>query len=417
MYKKILTGILSVLISGALFGVELGIDDAVKLAIQNNIEVKNSEKTLENYQLMRKEAVKEGLPKLKYTGQYSREEGNDDNQGLTQLSIEQKVFVGGAVLEAIKVSKITTEYGEIELEQKKRDTKLKIINTYTGIMKLEETIETMKKSLEELNENYKKLNEKYELNMIAKTPLLDLKYRIIELESSIMDMENKAEISRMTLKKEIGLDAEEELVLKKETIPVEETAKIDFKKDMEYAKEINLSIKTANITSKLKKSSEVIDRADLLPKVMFSFNYGNIKGPVKLDDSLKDENMNWNAAISVSMDLWDWGKNYDKYKRVKNETEKTRNTEKDITNNIIIGIKSSYLELLKIEKLIEAAKESVESSQENYILQKEKFEAGLISSTDFLSAENQMIQSKVTLINTKYDYMTAYHEYLNIIGK
>lgn len=397
--------------------IELDVETALKMAYNNNIEVINAQKNIENYELMRKEAVKTGLPVIKFNGQYSKIEDKDDEMASNNIVLEQTIFAGGAVIEAIKVSGITREYGYLELAKAKQDIKLEILTLYSEILKLDKNLLTMKKSLEELNENYKLAEEQYKLNMITKTTLLQLKYRIIELESNILDIENGIEISKMSLKKEIGVPVAETIELKTEEHDFKWTEDINFEEDIEYARQNNIDIKMTEIASKLQKSSEVIQRADLLPKVGLNFNYGNGQSAVALSDSFKSDNISWSAGVGVSMTIWDWGKNYDKLKRAKNETTKVKNTEKDVNKSILIGVRSSYMELVKLQKLIEAKQEAVESAEENYKLEKEKFEARIITATDFLDAENQVRNSKVELINTKADYYIAYQNYLNIIGR
>jgi len=398
--------------------IEIDVETALKMAYSNNAEIKNAEKNLENYNLLRKEAVKTGLPKVGFTGQYGKAEDDDSEYGINSVKLEQTVFAGGAVLEAIKVSGITKEYGEIELEKMKKDVKLEVLTIYSNILKFEKNLITMQKALEELNENYKLAEEQYSLSMITKTTLLQLKYRIIDLESQIIEMQNAIETTKMTLKKEIGVPAIETIELKKEEYEVIMADAINFEEDLQYAETNNDNIKMVRIATKLQKSSEVIDRAELLPKVGFEFSYGNSQSSkLGLSDSFKSDNMSWNAGIGVSMTLWDWGKNYDKLKRAKNETEKTKNTEKDTVKDILIGIRSSYMDLIRLQKLIEAKKEAVESAEENYKLEKEKFEARLITATDFLEAENQVRDSRVDLVNTKADYYVAYQNYLNLIGR
>ncbi len=414
--KKYLLPLFAVVFSMAAYGVEIGIDEAIEMSYENHVEIRNMKKTLENYKLQKNEAVKTGLPKVSYSGEYSKIEDLDDEMGRNNVSIEQTLFAGGAIIEGVKVSVITKRYGEVELDKTKKEVKLNVLTIYSDILKYEKNLDTMKNALKELNENYKLAKEQYSLDMVSKTTVLQIKYRVIDLESQILEMENAIAISKMRLKKEIGLPLTEELNLLKEEREVLMAEEINLEKDMEYALENNDDIEMVKIITKLKKSSEVIDRAELLPKIGFTFNYGNLESQ-ELSDSFKNENINWTAGVGVKMTLWDWGKNYDKLKRSKNETVKNKNNEGDVVQEILIGIRSTYKNLFRLQKLIEAKEEAMVSAEENYKLEKEKFAARLITATDFLEAENQLRSSRVDLVNTKSDYYVAYHNYLNIIGR
>jgi len=412
---------LFILLASVLFlninAIELDVETTIQMAYNNNIEVRNAMKNIENYELMKKEAIKNGLPTIKFSGQYLKIEDVDDELGANNISLEQPIYVGGAVLEGIKVSKISNEYGYLELKNAKQNIKLNVLTMYSNILKLDKNLETLKKSLEELTENYRLVEEQYKLDMITKTAVLQIKYRMIELESNIIDLENNIDILKMNLKKEIGLEVYEEIELKTEEYLFTWTEEIDLDNDIVYASHNNVNIQMTEIASKLKKSSEVLERADLLPKVGFNFNYGNGQEVLKVADSFKNDNMNWTAGIGVSMTLWDWGKNYNKLQRAKNETSKVKDIELDTKQAIAIGVRAKYMDLVKLQKLIEAKHEAVKSAEENYKLEKEKFESRLITAADFLEAENHVRNSKVDLINTMSDYYVAYQNYEIIIGR
>ena len=101
---------LFILLASVLFlninAIELDVETTIQMAYNNNIEVRNAMKNIENYELMKKEAIKNGLPTIKFSGQYLKIEDVDDELGANNISLEQPIYVGGAVLEGIKVSKI-----------------------------------------------------------------------------------------------------------------------------------------------------------------------------------------------------------------------------------------------------------------------------------------------------------------------
>jgi outer membrane protein TolC len=416
--KKIVFIILGAMLVSVVNAVEIDSKTAINMAYEKNTSIKNAKKDLENYDLQRKEAVKTGLPQISFSGVYSTMEDADTEYGSNSIDLEQTIYTGGAVLEAIKVAKITKEYGILQVEKTKKAVRINVLEQYYSIIKLEENLLTMENALKELKENHNLVKEQYELGLLTKTAVLQLNYRVIELESEIISLENNISILKLQLKKDIGLKESEELKLISEELFVVSPSAINFEQELAYAKENNVDIKMLKILTKLQKSSEVIDRADLLPKVGFTFSYGNgQQGMYELSDSFDGDNMQWSAGIGVSMSLWDWGKNRDKYKRAKNETQKVKNSEEDSIKNIEIGVYNNYLELVRLDKLIKSKEKALESAKENYDLEKEKFKERLITATDFLDAENQLRDSKISLNNTKTDYYIAYEKYMDILGK
>lgn len=408
MKKALLTALLTLsVISHAM---DLSLEKAIELGLENNTEVKNENLNYENYEIQRKEAIKTALPTITHTVSILEEE-NDEDTNYQKISLSQPIFTGGKVITAIKNSKKYLEQGELNLEKTKRETKQDIIEQYTNILKLEENRKILEDSRLQLEENYKNLDEQFNVGLITKTSLLEMRYSIIEIESQIIEIENNSIIAKLNLKNNIGIDSRKEIELNNIYFDNEELDKIDLEEDIKTTIETGIDAKMVKIGTELVKANQDIVRADLLPKVNFVLNYEN-----KTNDYLDDSEFDWTYGIEMELYSFNFGSNKDAYKRAKNESKKQKNTEKSAIDNIELNIKSKYYELERLEKLIEAKEESVESAKENYNLEKEKLIAGITTTTDFLAAENRLRESDIDLINTNIDLYVKYNDYINTIN-
>ncbi|MEZ7820848.1 MAG: TolC family protein, partial [Patescibacteria group bacterium] len=165
--------------------------------------------------------------------------------------------------------------------------------------------------------------------------------------------------------------------------------KISIEDDVKYTLDNNLNIKILKASTSLQEDSEVIKRAALLPTVAFQFDYG-VSSKIGFNEAFKSENQSWNATIAVNYDIFSWGENLNKLQRAKNETAKAKESEKNSITNIEIAVRNSYLNLLKYDKMIDSKNKSYLSAKENYEIYKEKLDVGIISTTDFLTAESNL---------------------------
>ena len=74
--------------------------------------------------------------------------------------------------------------------------------------------------------------------------------------------------------------------------------------------------------------------------------------------------------------------------------------------------KTAYRSSFNINGISETRVAELEASQENYDLQKRKYNSGIISITDYLIYETQLNDTKLSFIRTKLDYYYAYEKYL-----
>lgn len=243
-----------------------------------------------------------------------------------------------------------------------------------------------------------------------------MNYSLINLDSSIIQVENALEISKLNLKNTLGLNKSDDIQLEEiENLDVE-VLSIDFSKDIEQAKETSLTAKTSRVTTELQKASEGTSRATLLPEVSLNVLYGNLEYvDGNLKEAVKDEHIDSATSITISGTLFDWGSNWDSYKQAKNKTKIAVETENTTQDTLEVNIKTAYLELLRLEKQKEAKEKAFESAKENYTYQKQRYEAGLISTTDYLDAENTYRESEIGILTTKLSSYYAYRNYLSLL--
>lgn len=399
---------------------EITLEQAVELSYKNNVNVINAEKDLENYELSKKEAFSSALPKLTYSGSASIMQEqivstNNDSDNLYSHSIDlsQSVYSGGKIKTAIELADIYNEIGVLNFEKIKKTTRLEIINAYLEIIKLEKSKKLYADSLSELNEQLFEIKEMYSLGMVSKTSVLQLEYQSIEMKSTIEQLKNSIEVSKLSLKNQIGISESEEIKLKEINIVEENIQDRNFDEDIEYGIENSVDAKIAKLSTLIQKGSETIEKSDLLPEVDASLSYGSSEYTVS--DSLSNDEWEWKATLSFSFDLWDWNVDRNELKRAKNETKKMEETEKDTLKNIELSIRSEYLELFRLAILLEAKNEALESSEENYRLEKERYSEGLISTIDFLAAKNSLTTSQVDVASAEIDLYYAYQVYLDSI--
>ena len=390
----------------------LNLDNTIQRALEKDKSIKSAELSVDNATLDKKQAFKSGLPSVSYY--LATTPDSEYSQGY--LTLNQKIFDGGKTFIAIKNSNKYLEASQYGLEGTKNSEGISVTNQYISILKYQKQLEVLKNSKKELENNYKRINRLYELNLITKTEVLDLNYSLIELDSSVVQIENALEIAKLNLKNTIGISKNDTVNLQEINDLSIDIDSIDFDKDLREAKEKSISAKSAKVATELKKALEGTSRAELMPSVEFMLRHGNItQADGGVSNIFKNENVDTLSTISISGTLFDWGSNYDAYKQTKNNTKIAQEDEKEAQDSIEVNLRTSYLELLRLSKLKESKEKALESSSENFRYQKQRYEEQLINSTDFLNAENSLRESEIGLVNAELDLYYQYKNYLTLL--
>lgn len=422
--KKIL-GLLLIL-SSSVFAREITLDQAIQMALENSKEIKISEKDVEVSKLKVGMAFKDALPSVVYSGSYTRSEydrkmyrhGWEENQverkgGYTQtISISQPIFQGGAVLGGIKGAQAYKKISNLLYMGERRDVRLETILNYSNIVKFEKDLEALEASHKELKARYEKQKAQLDLRLITKTDILKTEYSMLEVESQIIGTKNRIEIEKEKLRIKTGLVNDKDIEVIEFTVPENLSRNIDFAKDKEQALTESIGALTAKYYVEAADASKMISRADMLPKVNAFASYGTSER-TKYNPTIDEAE--WRGGVQVTWNVFEFGKNYDNYRVASITKEQEELREKSSKDNIGVNVTDAYLELIRMEKERSSKERAMEAAVENFKMDQERYDAGLISTVDFLLSETQMREAKVAYNQVVIDYLYAFEKYRSML--
>ncbi len=416
--KKVIS-LMLILMASTLWGSEkINLNEALNIAYENNYEYQNVKIDQENIDLQVLEGYKSAAPKLDYSGGYIAT-GKDNELGLMDGSesdqkfnhvfgISQPIYNGGTVITGIEIAKISQELMKYQLTKSKSQLKLEVIEAYLKILAQVEAIKVYEISLEEVKSAYNQAKRKYELNLISKSDYLPLKTKVISIETDLVEAQNQGEIYIIQFKNIIGFPVDQDIELKSLKYEKYDLDLIDIDADINYALSNNKESRISQLNTDIVEKQEKLSRANLLPQINAKLSYS--AEDRHLNDS--SDKWYWTAGVEINWMLFDFGKSWDAYARSKNETKKSENTKRETLDDLRVTIRTNYIELVKLNGKIEAGEAELDATQENYDLQKRKYNEGIISITDYLIYETQLNDIKLSLIKNKLDYYYAYEKYL-----
>lgn len=416
--KKIMS-LMLIFMASTLWGSEkITLNESLNMAYENNYEYQNVKIDQENIDLQVLEGYKSASPKLNYTGGYTAtgednklgiKGDNDSDQKFDHVfGISQPIYNGGTVITGIEIAKISQELMTYQLAKSKSQLKLEVIDAYLKILAQVEAIKVYKISLEEVKVALEQAERKYQLDIISKSDYLPLKTKVISIGTDLVEAQNQGEIYMIQFKNIIGMPVDQDIDLKKLEFQKYDLDLIDVSADVNYALLNNKDSRISKLNTDIVEKQEKISRADLLPQINAKLAYN--AEDRHLNDS--GDKWYWTAGVEVNWMLFDFGKSWDAYTRSKNETKKSENTKRKTLDDLGVTIRTNYISLVKLNGTIEAGEAELDATQENYDLQKRKYNEGIISITDYLIYETQLSDIKLSLIKNKLDYYYAYEKYL-----
>ena len=421
--KKILTVFL--LMTNIILARDLTLEQAIDLSLSNSKEMKISEKNLDISKLNVNKAIKNALPSVTYAGAYTV--GEHERQILTQserdrvnkkrgytqnLKLTQPLFTGGAVTAGIKGAKAYENIASYSYLQSKIQNRLDTIKIFSDIINAERNLEALKYSEGVLLKRYQKQEEQLKLRLITKTDVLQTEYSREDKRAQMINIKNVIDTNMEKLYIRTGINKSEPLNLIPFDIPNNFSEKINLNSDLKQAINESLSAKLAEEQVKVASATRMAAVGDLLPKVNAFASYGTGERTT-FERSYKDGE--WTGGIEVSWKVFSFGSDLDNYRVAKLQEEQEELKETSTKENIEINVRSAYLNVLSLEKQIASQSKALEAAKVNFELNQEKYDAGLISTVDYLDFENTYRRARIAYNKVLLDYYYAFETYRSLL--
>ena len=402
----------------------VSIDKAISLGIDNNINIKVSEKQIEYSRYKLSSAFKEALPSIKYegnyaAGEYTRDMGKDFNQNekisySQGLTLTQPLFRGGIIIGGINIAKLTLSKSFFEYLEEKKATRLEIIEIYSTILQNQRELKVYESSKAEMLKRYERQKVQLEMKIITKSDLLKTESTLSSTIADIIGLRSEIKVEKENLKTKIGFPKNLDIEVIEFTIPENLSKVINFKDDLQQAKTKSTRALIAKKNLEISTEEKNVSRGEMMPKIDAFTSYGN-NAIEERDYDNSWENAEWRGGVAVSWNVFNFGKDYDNYKGATVQLEKEKLKDKDTQDNIELDLIRAYTDIIKIEEQKIAIYQRMIAAKESYFMDKHKYEANLISIVDFLTSENSSIKAEVEYNKILKDYYVAWEKYRTLL--
>ena len=420
---------------------KLSFDDAIKLALENNanVKVQSLERKVAKKAIYQKIAL--GLPSISvgqnYTdnielpAQFFDIDGDGDQDKLqfgnrynavSGVGVNQLVFDGSYIV-AVLASKVLTTQAQENYKKSILQAKQEVSQAYHLAIVLEKNLEALETTIKSSKESLKSLKALAKEGFVEDLEADQLDLIVKNLEINSMNLVNQIYITHQLLTLHCGLSPESKLDL---TSTIESllispnAAQALLKSEFDVSKHVDFKLMESNrMGQKLKLKNE---KVQFLPKIYAGYNLNtqfvsedaNVFDP----DGFQSNNVNFSSwNLSASLPIFNSGGRIAKI-----QEEKIKLQELDILlKNTEMGLvlkhkqaRSEYANSIKIYQLqLEGAKVSKQILKNAEI----KLRAGTISSMEYAQVSNQyqesitsMLQSANNTLNKKVALETSLGE-------
>lgn len=394
----------------------LTIEDAVRLAKENNISIKTAENTLNNLDLKSKYSWNSVSPTANLNGNFSDNLESDSASfsfsGSVNLNLKTNLY------SEIKGAKLNYEKGLLTYNEAVRKIERSVRKNFYNLIYQKENLVLQKRSLETSKTQYLNNQEKFQNGKISEldafTSRVNYESKKPVVESAEINFQNDLASFKQLLgipqETEIELDGSLDEILNLKEISFDLLPKVDKPAP---------DVKSAEYNVEIAKNSLLDSRfSAYAPTVTGSYSYGKVYGKNQKTDKYGWTTTNkLSVGISVPLDgVLPWSARAVNIKTNKNALDTAEKNLEDAKTTVAVQTESYIRKINQAVKQLDSLKSTEKLAEQTYKMTLAAYNYG---KTDFLSLQNAndlVLSAGVNLKSQAYTLISAILDLESVLG-
>ncbi len=411
--KKYLTavivgGVMSLSATAGAESVELGLDESIHMALQNNhsIAISDAEREVAEQNLRAAKGAKnfsfdyqhsDSRQKAQHslTGAWSKQ-SNFSNT----FSLNYPLYTGGRLENSIDKAEIDVDIADLGLETTCQQVKLDTTKGYYDILRCADVVNVSKETVESLEEHLRNVRAQYAVGTVAKSDVLRSEVELADAQQNLISANNSYDLSIANFNNIIGLPMGTDVQIKDE-LRYHEYA-LDLNECIRYAIENRPDGVAAEKSIEAAKEDVSIAKAGQRPQVSASYQKG-----FGSDNFAGGDDAGWSAGLLTQWNIFDGNVTRANIAAAKAAQMRAEASARQTFDAIELEVRTAYLNMHEAEKRISTAKVAVEKAQEDLKIAKVRYSAGVGTNIDVMDAQVSLTSAQNNYIAALYDYNTG----------
>lgn len=436
------------------------LEQCVEYALKNNIQVKQSELNTELSHINLTQSEANLLPNLNgnasHNYNYGRTVDRYTNQFATQqvlsqnlfLSSDFNIFSGLQNVNTIKENKFNYLASKYDVDKMKNDISLSIASAYLQILYSIEGLDNAKNQMGITASQVERTKKLVDAGAAARGTLLDIQAQLATEELNATTAQNNLDMSYLNLAQLLNMPSAEGFTIVKPEIPMSNDALLTSTPAQIYTTAVsNLpEIKSADYKVKSAEKAVAVAWGGLSPKLTFSASYGSgysgasqrlktiptLNGAepngdfvyngtsmepvytptfttpeyetIPFADQYKN-NVNKSFGFNLSVPLFNRFQVKSAIDRARIQKLNADYTVESTKLQVQKNIQQAYADASAALKKYASTQKALDAMQESYKYTEQKFNVGMVNTTDYNTAKNKLITTQSQLLQAKYEFV------------
>lgn len=401
---------------------KITLQQAVDLALQNNLQIKQAQYQSSISEEGLKQSKFEMYPNLISSASANRQFGLffDNQTGrLINSSVDQVsgrlnsnvlLFNGGSLINQIQQNKMNLMADKSNVEKVKNDLSLNVVITFLSIVSNRDLVKTSKQQLDLSTQQLQVAQRNFDVGNSILADLSQSKAQVATNELNLINADNAYQLAMLDLKQLMEMDSEKQIEV---IIPaIEDVSYIENKYSSfdVYTKALENypDIKLASFNTESFKYGVKVAKGNLYPSLGFGggLNSGfSSANPLSFIDQFTDNNFGQFLGFNLSIPIFNNYRSKSQFNIAKIRYENAKLSEQLVKNNLNKTIGQAVLDLKSAIKSYAATQSAFTSSRDAFNVIKQRYEVGLVNVIELNTSQTNYNRAEFDFIQAKYNVL------------
>lgn len=383
----------------------MSLEDAIRLAKQNNGTIRAARLDIDAAKARRKQAYSQFLPTITPQLNYQRSEQETGNatignqrftfeQTSTQVGLNWRLLDSGQRLSQLRASREGEAGSVANARQTLRQTLFTVEQTYLDTLRAQELAQLAEVQLKRAEAVLEQTKVRVKVGDAAKREILQAQADTLNASVTVINAKNRVETSAANLRAQIGAQGD----LSRPNLSAYKPS-IDSPTELKKAVEVGTTLRPDLISQRYNLASQTqsLKATEINAGVTWSLDYSasNQFSPFT--------GQNQNLAFLLSYPLFDGGLRRANVQEQRAGVASAAENLKQAERNARAEIEGSYITFEQNQKRVEAAEKALEAAKLNFEATEEARRLGASDLIEVLTAQVSLATAESNLIESKYD--------------
>lgn len=327
------------------------------------------------------------------------------------FTLTQPIFMGGQIRALNEIAGYGKNIVQATKNSLAQDLIYSVDEAYWTVISLCEK-EMLAKSFVNLVDtllyNVKTLNE---MGMATKSDILTVEVKLNEANIALVKVRNGLALSRMALAQLCGMPLTENFELEDEIAGNDLSAGNEQPIDMQNVYQRRQDLEIVRQSINLLKGREKLSLSEMLPKIALVGAY-SFSNPNVINGFEKKFGGGFSVGAALTVPIWHWGGNYNRYKAAKSNTKAQLFLLEDLEEKIQLQVKQATFKVQEARKTYEMTLVNMHKADENLRQAKLGFHEGVLTTNDVITAQTAWLAANSEKIDAEIGVRLC-HTYLS----